>query len=77
MRTDIADDASISLLVEEPLGPGLRIHSVRTCPQCLHHLADRAFFDQMARLDRRLILHALTVEDRIDPPGLLLDFLPG
>ena len=51
--------------VVQTIGLGPHRMNPKTRPEAdgLHHLADRARLDQLARLDRRAILVALAVED--------------
>src|SRR5262245_65621778 len=72
MRPDVAEDAAVALALEEPRGPGLRIHTMRPEPDGLDHLANGAGLHQLACLDRRLVLVPFAVQDRVDPLRLRL-----
>src|SRR5687768_13327969 len=74
MGADVTDDTAVRFLVEEPVGSRLWIHAVGSGSKCLNHLSDGTFPDQMASLDRRFVLHPLTVQNGIDALRLFLYF---
>ena len=73
VRCDVAEDAAELRLVEEPRRPRLHVDAVRAEADGLDDLADRAGLDELRGLDRRAILEALAVHDRVDAAGLGLD----
>ena len=72
VRGDVAEDAAVALLLEEPGGPGLRVHPVRPEADGLDDLADGAGLHQLARLHRGPVLEPLAVDDRVDAARLRL-----
>ena len=72
VRGDVAQDAAVALLLEEPRRPRLGGHPVGTEADRLDDPADGARLDQLAGLDRRPVLEPLAVEDRIDALRLRL-----
>src|SRR5665647_165211 len=65
VRTDVAQDAAVLVLLEEPRRPGCRREAVRPEADHLHDASDRAGLDELGREHGRLDVDAFGVVDAV------------
>ncbi len=70
VRTNVADDATVALVVEEPGRPLRGINSVRPQPNGLHDSAYSPGLYQFPGSDSRTVVEPFAVHDGVDAPGM-------
>jgi len=70
---DVREDPAGPRALEEPLGSGPPIQTMRAEPHRLDDLADGAGLHELPRSHGRSVLEALAEADGVDPPRLRLD----
>src|SRR5260221_2756335 len=66
MYGDAEHEPDVIRRLPEPVGPLRRMHPMRSEPNGLNDLADRARLDELSSLDGGATLEALAVHDRVD-----------
>ena len=72
MRADVAQDAAVAGMFEEPSRSGSCLEPMRSHADGLNRPTNRARRDQLTGAYGGLILEALAVADRVDPARLAL-----